>query len=74
SKTIHTIENRAEVLDRAYEEKAVTLRTKIGKNQLAKLRSAGARMWVMHIDGEPYFKDDEKRGWVYDPTAVNIDF
>jgi GTP-binding protein HflX len=74
SKTIHTIENRAEVLDRAYEEKAVTLRTKIGKNQLAKLRSAGARMWVMHVDGEPYFKDDENRGWVYDPTAVNIDF
>ncbi|MAO24042.1 MAG: GTPase HflX [Phycisphaerae bacterium] len=74
SKTIHTIENRTEIVDRTYDEKAVTLRTKIGKNQLAKLRSAGARMWVMHTNGEPYFKDDEKRGWVYDPTAVNIDF
>ncbi len=74
SKTIHTIENRTEILDRSYDEKAVTLRTRIGKNQLAKLRSAGARMWVMHTDGEPYFKDDEKHGWVYDPTAANIDF
>lgn len=74
SKTIHTIENRTEILDRTYDEKAVTLRTRIGKNQLAKLRSAGARMWVMHTDGEPYFKDDEKHGWVYDPTAANIDF
>jgi len=74
SKTIHTIENRTEILDRTYDDKTVTLRTKIGKNQLAKLRSAGARMWVMHTDGEPYFKDDEKHGWVYDPTAVNIDF
>ncbi len=74
SKTIHTIENRAEVLDRDYAEKSVTLRTRIGKNQLAKLRSAGARMWVMHPDGEPYFRDDEKRGWVYDPAAVDIDF
>lgn len=74
SKTIHTIENRAEVLDRDYGEKSVTLRTRIGKNQLAKLRSAGARMWVMHPNGEPYFRDDEKRGWVYDPAAVDIDF
>ncbi len=74
SKTIHTIENRTEILDRTYDEKTVTLRSKIGKNQLAKLRSAGARMWVMHTDGEPYYKDDEKRGWVYDPDAVNIDF
>ncbi|MEX0876869.1 MAG: GTPase HflX [Phycisphaerales bacterium] len=74
SKTIHTIENRAEVLDRTYEDKRVVLRVKIGRNQLARLRSAGARMWVMHPDGEPYFKDDEKRGWVHDPTAINLDF
>lgn len=74
SKTVHTIENRAEVVSRDYAEKSVTLRTKIGKNQLAKLRSAGARMWVMHINGEPYYRDDEKHGWVYDPTAINIDF
>jgi len=74
SKTIHTIENRAEVLSREYGEKTVTLRTKIGKNQLAKLRSAGAKMWVMNTDGEPYFRDDEKHGWVYDPAAIDIDF
>lgn len=76
SKTIHTVENRTEILDRTYDEKTVTLRAKIGRNQLAKLRSAGARMWVMHTDGEPYFKDDEKHGWVHDPDAVNmnIDF
>ena len=74
SKTIHTIENRAEVVSREYGEKTVTLRTKIGKNQLAKLRSAGAKMWVMNTDGEPYFRDDEKHGWVYDPAAIDIDF
>lgn len=74
SKTVHTIENRAQVLDRTYDEKSVTLRTRIGKNQLAKLRSAGARMWVMHTNGEPYYRDDEKRGWVYDPNEINIDF
>lgn len=74
SKTIHTIENRAEVLERTYENQVVILRTKIGQNQLAKLRSAGAKMWVMTIEGEPYFANDEKTGWVYDPTAANIDF
>ncbi len=74
SKTIHTIENRAQVLDRTYEGQTVILRTKIGRNQLAQLRSAGARMWVMTIEGEPYFVDDEKSGWVHDPTAIDIDF
>ncbi|MGV6815075.1 MAG: GTPase HflX [Phycisphaerales bacterium] len=74
SKTIHTIENRAEVLDRRYDNQVVTLRTKIGKNQLAKLRSAGAKMWVMTIEGEPYFANDEKSGWVHDPAAIDIDF
>ena len=74
SKTIHTIENRAEVLNREYGEKSVTLRTRIGKNQLAKLRSAGAQMRVLHTDGEPYFVDDKKHGWVYDPAAIDIDF
>ncbi len=74
SKTIHTIENRAQVLERTYEGKVVILHARIGRNQLAKLRSAGARMWVMHPGGTPYFNDDEKRGWVYDPTAANLDF
>ncbi len=74
SKTIHTIENRADVLDRTYENQVVILRVQIGKNQLAKLRSAGARMWVMTMEGEPYFANNEKAGWVYDPEAVDTDF
>jgi GTPase len=74
SKTIHTIENRTQVLDRTYENQVVILRTKIGQNQLTKLRSAGAKMWVMTPEGEQYFQDDKKHGWVYDPTAANIDF
>ncbi len=74
SKTIHTIENRAEVIDRTYEGKVVTLRTKIGRNQLAKLRSAGAKMQVKTIEGEQYFANDEKIGWVHDPASSNIDF
>tara|TARA_R110002073_G_scaffold1715_1_gene12188 strand:+ start:67454 stop:68956 length:1503 start_codon:yes stop_codon:yes gene_type:complete len=74
SKTIHTIENRSEVLDRTYEETVVTLRTKIGRNQLAKLRSAGAKMSVLTADGKAYYANDEKRGWVHDPNAIDIDF
>ncbi len=74
SKTIHTIENRAQVLDRTYENQVVILRVKIGRNQLAKLRSAGARMWVMTVEGAPYFANDEKTGWVYDPAAADLDF
>jgi len=44
SKTIHTIENRSQVLARDYNGDSVTLRTRIGKRQLDQLRSAGARM------------------------------
>ncbi len=46
SKTIHTIENRAEVLDRSYHDGAVTLTARIGLRQLDQLRSAGARMEI----------------------------
>lgn len=46
SRTIHTIENRAEVLDRRYDDGTVTLRARIGRRQLDQLRSAGARMEV----------------------------
>lgn len=46
SKTIHTIENRAEVLDREYDGTHVTLRARIGRRQLDQLRSMGARMDV----------------------------
>jgi GTPase len=46
SKTIHTIENRGEVLTRDYNGAEVTLRARIGRRQLDQLRSAGARMKV----------------------------
>jgi GTP-binding protein HflX len=46
SRTIHTIENRAQVLDRRYSDGSVTLRARIGRRQLDQLRSAGARMTV----------------------------
>jgi 50S ribosomal subunit-associated GTPase HflX len=46
SRTVHTIENRGEVLERTYQDGTVTLRAKIGRRQLDQLRSAGARMEV----------------------------
>jgi GTPase len=46
SKTIHTIENRAKVLDRQYEDGVVALRAVIGRRQLDQLRAAGAKMQV----------------------------
>jgi len=46
AKTIHTIENRGEVLEREYSGGEVRLRAKIGRRQLDQLRSAGARMRV----------------------------
>jgi hypothetical protein len=50
SKTIHTIENRGEVLTRDYNGAEVTLRAKIGRRQLDQLRSAGARMRVVSAE------------------------
>ncbi len=47
AKTIHTIENRAEVLDREYENGAVRLRVRIGARQLDQLRVGGARITVV---------------------------
>ncbi len=44
AKTVHTIENRAEVLDREYEGQSVTLRARIGSRQLDQLRASGAQM------------------------------
>ncbi|MCC6660216.1 MAG: GTPase HflX [Phycisphaerales bacterium] len=46
SRTIHTIENRAEVAARDYDADSVTLRARIGRRQLDQLRAAGARMKV----------------------------
>jgi GTP-binding protein HflX len=45
-KHISTIERRAEVLDRRYDNGSVVLRARIGDRQLARLRAAGARMEV----------------------------
>ncbi len=50
SKTVHTIENRGEVLDRTYEGSEVTLRARIGSRQLDQLRAAGARMTLEPIE------------------------
>jgi hypothetical protein len=58
SRTIHTIENRAEVLDRAYTDGSVTLTARIGLRQLDQLRSAGARMTVQ---GE--MAQSPREGW-----------
>jgi GTPase len=46
AKTIHTIENRGQVLERQYQDGEVTLKAKIGSRQIAQLRSAGARMTI----------------------------
>ena len=58
ARTIHTIENRAEVLERSYGEGIVTLRTRIGARQIDQLRSAGAKMV---IEGEEANRPRE--GW-----------
>ncbi len=47
AKTIHTLENRAEVLDREYEDGAVRLRVKLGARQLDQIRSAGAKITII---------------------------
>jgi len=57
SKTIHTIENRGEVLDRSYNGSEVTLTARLGRRQLDQLRSAGARF---RVEGEP---PRERVGW-----------
>jgi GTP-binding protein HflX len=52
AKTVHTIENRGEVLDRKYEGSSVTLVARLGQRQLDQLRSAGARMTVKDLGEE----------------------
>lgn len=44
SRTIHTLENRAEVLSRSYDDGMAVMRVRIGERQLAMLRAAGARL------------------------------
>ncbi len=53
AKTIHTIENRSEVLGRDYNGTEVTLRARIGRRQLEQLRSMGARMKVEGREPSP---------------------
>ena len=44
AKHVDTIEKRAEVLERTYEDGAVTYRVRIGDRQVAQLRASGARI------------------------------
>ncbi len=52
AKTVHTIENRAEVLDREYEGQSVTLRARIGSRQIDQLRASGAQMSLSRVAEE----------------------
>ncbi len=68
TKTIHLIETRGEVLDRSYHPDSVTLRAKIGRRQLAQLRSNGARLTLATPEGgrvqlEPLPHETPTRGW-----------
>eukprot|EP00913_Durusdinium_trenchii_P006334 g5946.t1 len=49
ARTVHTIENRAEVLDREYEGQSVTLRARIGARQIDQLRASGAQMSLSRV-------------------------
>jgi len=50
-KTIHTIENRGQVLNRDYDTTSVTLEARIGRRQIDQLRSMGARMTIAPVSG-----------------------
>ena len=65
-RTVHVIESRGEVLDRAYEGDRVQLRARLGSRQLAQLRAAGTQMTITPIadDGKACLAAlDPKRGW-----------
>lgn len=51
AKTVTLIEKRGEILDRTYGDDSVTLRARIGRRQLAQLRSAGARLELADAQG-----------------------
>jgi GTP-binding protein HflX len=64
SKSIHTLENRAEVLDREYTGTEVRLRCKVGSRVLAQLRSAGARLTIEPASGaSPTLESDAPGGY-----------
>ncbi len=52
AKTIHVLENRGKVLEREYVNGSVKMRVRIGRRQLAQLRSMGARMAVEELAAE----------------------
>jgi len=65
SKTVHLIENLSEVLEREYDTTEVTLRVRIGRSQLDRIRVGGARMDVRTLAGEEVFppRTVRRRGW-----------
>lgn len=68
SKTVHLIETQGQVLERTYGEADVTLRARIGKRQLAQLRSLGARLELADESGapvelEPLTRTERRPGW-----------
>jgi GTP-binding protein HflX len=76
SKTIHLIETRGQVTDRHYDNThaTVTLRARIGRRQLAQLRSSGARLKLATTDGQavhldPLPHEPPEKGWGSDPRS-----
>jgi GTP-binding protein HflX len=64
SRTVHTLESRGRVLDRAYEGDRVTLTVEIGPRFIERLRAGGASL---RIEGEPRPEHDEP-GWKDAPS------
>lgn len=64
AKTVSTIENRAEVLDRQYTDAAVVFECHLGMRQIDRLRAAGARMRIETLDDGPKIRDaGSEAGW-----------
>ncbi len=58
SRTLHTLETKAEILDRQYEADRVTLRVRVGDRLLAQLRAGGAPITL-----DPKDDTQERRPW-----------
>lgn len=68
TKTIHLIESRGDVLERTYAPAHVTLRARIGRRQLAQLRSNGAKLELALPEGGEVWLDrlpheNIRNGW-----------
>ena len=63
SKSIHTLENRATVLDREYSGTEVRLRCRVGSRVLAQLRSAGARLRIEAVPAAAALESDPPGGY-----------